>query len=206
MFLGLIMVILGYFVGSIPFSYIFPALKGVDVRKIGSGNVGGTNAIRASGSAIGVLSMLADILKVFLIVVVARIMGLDNFWVYFTGISAVIGHDYPIYLKFVGGKGVASTLGFVFAVAPLMGVFFVGIWLLIIFVTKYASLASMLSFMILILTAVIIKWWDFLFIIALLTLLVVYRHLPNIRRLLSKSEHKMDLVKALKGLFGGDVK
>lgn len=200
------MIVLGYFVGSIPFSYIFPALKGVDIRKIGSGNVGGTNAIRASGSVIGALSILADILKVFLIVIVARIVGLNGFWVYSTGISAVIGHDYPIYLKFVGGKGVASTLGFVFAVAPLMGMEFVGIWLLVVFATKYASLASMLSITILLLTAVVAKWWDFSFVIAFLTLLAVYRHRLNIRRLLTGKEHKMDLVKALKELFGGGVK
>lgn len=206
MFLNLLMVLLGYFVGSIPFSYIFPALKGVDVRKVGSGNVGGTNAIRASGSAIGALSMLADILKVFAIVAVARAVGLDNFWVYSTGILAVIGHDYPIYLKFVGGKGVASTLGFVFAIAPLMGVEFLGIWLLITFATKYVSLSSMVGFVILILTAIVLKWWDFLFVLVLLTLIIIYRHLSNIRRLLSGKENKMDLVKALKELFGGDVK
>ncbi len=206
MFLGLVMVLLGYFVGSVPFSYIFPALKGVDVRKVGSGNVGGTNAIRASGSAIGALSMLADILKVFVIVIVARALGLNGFWVYSVGISAVIGHDYPIYLKFVGGKGVASTLGFVFAIAPLMGVEFLGIWLLITFTTQYVSLSSMIGFVVLILTAVVLKWWDFSFVLAFLTLIIIYRHLSNIRRLLSGKENKMDLVKALKELFSGDVK
>ena len=100
MFWNMLLVVIAYLVGSIPFSYIFPALKGVDVRKVGSGNVGGTNAIRAAGPAIGGLSMLTDASKALIMVLVAYIFGMGEFWVYLVGIAAVVGHDYPVYLTF----------------------------------------------------------------------------------------------------------
>ncbi len=198
------MIIFAYFVGSIPFSYILPAMKGVDVRKVGSGNVGGTNALRAAGSSIGALSMLADASKAFVMVLVARAFGINTTGIYLTGIFAVIGHDYPIYLRFLGGKGVACTLGFVFAVNPWMGIEFVFIWLLIALTTKYVSLASIVGLLMLTLTAIFTKQWDFSISITFLTALSIYRHKANVKRLLSMNENKMDILKSIKELFGGN--
>lgn len=198
------MVIFAYLAGSIPFSYILPAMKGVDVRKVGSGNVGGTNALRAAGPLIGALSMLADASKALIMVMVARAFGINTVGIYLTGIFAVIGHDYPIYLKFVGGKGVACTLGFVFAVEPWMGIEFVFIWFLVALNTKYVSLASIVGLLVLNLTAIFTKQWDFSVSIAFLTTLSIYRHKANVKRLFNANENKMDILKLIKELFGGN--
>ncbi|WP_036222022.1 glycerol-3-phosphate 1-O-acyltransferase PlsY [Mesoaciditoga lauensis] len=199
----IVFVIISYFVGSIPFSFIFPALKGVDVRKIGSGNVGGTNAIRAAGSAIGGLSMLADASKALVMVLIAYAFGMGEIWVYLIGIAAVIGHDYPVYLKFHGGKGVACTLGFIFSVKPWFGIEFVFIWLLITLSTQYVSLASMVSMFILVIETFLFGKWRFGLALLFLTLLSVYRHRSNIKRLIHGKENKMDILKSIKELFGG---
>lgn len=199
----IVFVIISYFVGSIPFSFIFPALKGVDVRKVGSGNVGGTNAIRAAGSAIGGLSMLADASKALVMVLIAYAFGMGEIWVYLIGIAAVIGHDYPVYLKFHGGKGVACTLGFIFSVKPWFGIEFVFIWLLITLSTQYVSLASMVSMFILVIETFLFGEWRLGLALLFLTLLSVYRHRSNIKRLIHGKENKMDILKSIKELFGG---
>ncbi len=196
-------VVISYFVGSIPFSYILPALKGVDVRKVGSGNVGGTNAIRAAGPAIGGLSMLSDASKAFVMVMLAYAFGMNEMWVYFIGIAAVIGHDYPIYLKFHGGKGVACTLGFVLSVKPLFGIEFIFIWLLITLSTQYVSLASMVGMSVLVIESFLFGQWCFGLVLLFLTLLSFYRHRSNIKRLIQRRENKMDILNSIKELFIG---
>ncbi|WP_456399391.1 glycerol-3-phosphate 1-O-acyltransferase PlsY [Mesoaciditoga sp.] len=200
---NVLLVVIAYLVGSVPFSYIFPALKGVDVRKVGSGNVGGTNAIRAAGPAIGGLSMLTDASKALIMVLVAYIFGMGEFWVYLVGIAAVVGHDYPVYLKFHGGKGVACTVGFVFSVNPLMGLEFVFIWMLITANTQYVSLASMVSMTVLVVESFLYKKWLLGSALLMLTLLSVYRHRANIKRLLNGKENRMDIISSIKELFGG---
>ncbi len=203
MFWNMLLVVIAYLVGSIPFSYIFPALKGVDVRKVGSGNVGGTNAIRAAGPAIGGLSMLTDASKALIMVLVAYIFGMGEFWVYLVGIAAVVGHDYPVYLKFHGGKGVACTVGFVFSVNPLMGLEFVFIWMLITANTQYVSLASMVSMTVLVIESFLYKKWLLGGALLVLTLLSIYRHRANIKRLINGKENRMDIISSIKELFGG---
>ncbi len=191
-------VILSYLVGSIPFSYIIPSLRGVDVRKIGSGNVGGTNAIRAAGPVMGIISMTLDVLKSFSMILLARFFGFDLLWIYASGISAVIGHDYPVYMKFKGGKGVASTLGFILAINPFIGLEFVGIWLLFVLTTEYVSLASMVGLAAGAATAFATGMWYFGIVLSLLTILSVYRHHENISRLIKKKENKMSIKNLIK--------
>ena len=137
--------ILGYLLGAIPFSYILPKLKGIDVRKIGSGNVGGTNALRAAGPVIGGLSMLLDVLKAFIpVLVVYRLTG-DIKMASATALGSVFGHDFSVYLKFRGGKGVATTLGTMFVLCWQCAVIFLVVWFLIVTLTQYVSLASIVS-------------------------------------------------------------
>ncbi len=198
MIFEIIWVIISYLVGSIPFSYILPHLKGVDVRKVGSGNVGGTNALRAAGPAIGFLSMFLDIFKSFIVVLIARLLGFDLVWILLSGTLAVVGHDYPIYMKFKGGKGVASTLGFVFAVNPFIALGILGIWLVFTLGTKYVSLASMIGLGFGSILAFILGQEYFGITLVFLFALSVYRHRENIKRLINKKENKMDLINILR--------
>ncbi|MGC8544582.1 glycerol-3-phosphate 1-O-acyltransferase PlsY [Athalassotoga sp.] len=198
MIFEVIWVIVSYFVGSIPFSYILPYIKGVDVRKVGSGNVGGTNALRAGGPAIGFISMFLDIFKSFIVVLIARLLGFDLVWILLAGTFAVIGHDYPIYMKFKGGKGVASTLGFVFAVNPLVALGFLGIWIVFALATKYVSLASMIGLGVASILAFALRQEYLGITLVFLFLLSVYRHHENIKRLINKKENKMDLISILR--------
>ncbi len=198
MIFEIIWVIISYLVGSIPFSYILPHLKGVDVRKVGSGNVGGTNALRAAGPAVGFISMFLDIFKSFIVVLIARLLGFDLVWILLSGTLAVIGHDYPIYMKFKGGKGVASTLGFVFAVNPFIALGILGIWLVFTLGTKYVSLASMIGLGFGSILAFILGQEYFGITLVFLFALSVYRHRENIKRLINKKENKMDLINILR--------
>lgn len=198
MIFQIIWVVLSYFIGSIPFSYILPHIKGVDVRKVGSGNVGGTNALRAAGPAMGFISMFLDIFKSFIVVLIARLLGFDLIIVLLSGTLAVVGHDYSVYMRFKGGKGVASTLGFVFAMNPLIAIGFLGIWLAFTLGIKYVSLASMIGLGFASLLAFIMGQEYFGITLVFLFLLSVYRHHENIKRLIKKKENKMDLIGILK--------
>ncbi|HEU23996.1 MAG: acyl-phosphate glycerol 3-phosphate acyltransferase [Mesoaciditoga sp.] len=191
-------VILSYLVGSIPFSYILPHIKGVDVRRVGSGNVGGTNALRAAGPLIGFTSMFLDIAKSFVMVLLARLMGFDVIFILLSGIVAVIGHDYPVYMKFRGGKGVASTLGFILAINPFVALGFLGIWLILTFTTKYVSLASMIGVGFALVLSFLFGEVYFGFALLFLFILGVYRHHENINRLINGRENKMDLINMLR--------
>ncbi|MCL4408618.1 MAG: glycerol-3-phosphate 1-O-acyltransferase PlsY, partial [Thermotogae bacterium] len=173
-------------------------IKGVDVRKVGSGNVGGTNALRAGGPVIGFVSMFLDIFKSFIVVLIARLLGFDLIWILLAGTFAIIGHDYPIYMKFKGGKGVASTLGFVFAVNPLIALGFLGVWIVFALTTKYVSLASMIGLGVASILAFALRQEYLGITLVFLFLLSVYRHHENIKRLINKKENKMDLISILR--------
>ncbi len=184
---------LGYFIGAIPFSYIFPKLKGVDVRKVGSGNVGGTNALRAVGPLLGGLSMLFDILKAFIpVLVVYKITG-DPKMASATALGCVFGHDFPIYLKFKGGKGVATTLGTMLALCWQCSVVFLAIWFFIVTLTKYVSLASIVSLYIASAFALVFHGETIGIPLIIMATLSLLRHTSNIQRLMKGQERKTDI-------------
>ena len=112
-------VVIGYLLGSIPFAYIAARLKkGVDIRQVGSGNTGALNTMREVGPAIGFAVLFADIAKGSLAVLIAQWLGLSLIWVFVVGFVAVVGHNWPIFLKFKGGKGIATTLGVLLILVP----------------------------------------------------------------------------------------
>lgn len=183
-----------YLCGAIPFSYLLPKLKKVDVTKVGSGNVGGTNALRAAGPVIGFTCMVLDALKTFIpVLVFAQVFNYDKNIVGIAAIAAVLGHDFPIFLKFKGGKGVASTCGVFFALCPVCGFVFLGAWLALTLITKYVSLASITS---LFLASIVALFFDknFAVLFFLLSALSTFRHSDNIQRLLQGTERKTDLI------------
>ena len=115
-----IAIVIGYLLGSIPFAYIASRLKrGVDIRQLGGGNVGALNTFREIGPAAGITVLLADIAKGSAAVLIARWLGLDLIWIFVAGFAAVVGHNWPVFLKFKGGKGAAITLGVLVVLVPI---------------------------------------------------------------------------------------
>lgn len=195
-------IIIGYLCGSIPFSYILPLFRGVDVRKLGSGNVGGTNVLRNMGPVMGALCMILDGAKAFVPVIVAiNLYSADSWIVYLAGFFTVLGHNYPVWLRFKGGKGVACTVGSYFGISPLLGLFFFAVWIPTTLITQYVSIASLLALGVDVLIGFIYNYKLGLYGFLLL-LLAVYRHRENIKRLLKGQENKTDLVK----IFSGKLK
>ncbi len=185
--------ILGYFIGAIPFSYILPKLKGVDVRKVGSGNVGGTNALRAAGPLIGGLCMLLDTLKSFFPVFISLSITGDVKIASATAFGAIIGHSFPVYLKFKGGKGVATTLGAMFAISWQCALIFLSVWFLVVTLTKYVSLASIIGLY----SASVAALFIYSELIGIPFLIFatfsLLRHRSNVQRLIKGEERKTNI-------------
>lgn len=194
----ILFLIISYVCGSLPFSFIVPWLKGVDIRKVGSGNVGGTNVLRALGPKYGAICISLDFLKSFVPVLIARLLFGINSWIpYLCLILAVLGHNYSLFLKFKGGKGVSSTLGGYFALRPLLGIIFLTVWIPVEITTKYVSLASLLGLFI---SAIMGFFIDLKAGITflILFLLSAYKHRSNIKRLIEGTESKTDILGMIK--------
>jgi len=193
--IGFSAVCLSYLAGAIPFGLLFARLfADVDVRTIGSGNIGATNVLRASGKKAAVLTLLADCLKGFLPVFVVHSLFHNDVISALTGAAAVVGHNYPVYLKFKGGKGVATSFGVVLAVTPLIGLACLIIWLAAAFFWRYSSLSSLIAFSCYPIITLSISADSHkplkalsLFIFGMM----YYRHRENIKRLLAGTESKI---------------
>jgi acyl phosphate:glycerol-3-phosphate acyltransferase len=187
--------IIGYLSGSIPFGLLLTRMAGLgDVRKIGSGNIGATNVLRTGNKKIAALTLLCDGLKGYAPVLAASLLG-DGNAVVAAGLGALAGHIFPVWLKFKGGKGVATSLGVVFGWAWPLGLLFSAIWLVVFFASRISS-ASALSAVLATglgaaLTQDTIPIWPFL----LVTVVVWMTHRANISRLLRGQEPKSSFSK-----------
>ena len=185
-----------YFFGSIPFAYILPKIFGLgDIRNLGSGNVGATNVLRAGNKLLAFIVLAFDIIKGF-----APIFILKNYYhnelseiiILFIGSAAILGHIFPIWLKFKGGKGVATYIGFLFAINYIFGIIFIITWLLIAFLKKYSSLASITSLVLLPLFVMLFSYEkQIIYLLILINLIIISKHYSNIYRLIHKSETKI---------------
>lgn len=190
-----VLCILGsYLLGAVPFGLFFSKLfSKVDVREVGSGNIGATNVLRASGKKAAVLTLLADALKGYIPVVLAQYFFQNDIVTAATGAAAILGHNYPVYLGFKGGKGVATGYGVMLAIAPWIGFFALLIWLVAALIWKYSSLAALLSFasypLMTFICASSSKEYKLLSLF--LFGLIYYRHRENIKRLLAGTEPKI---------------
>ena len=137
-----IVIIVSYLVGSVPSGVIIGGIAGVDVRKTGSGNIGATNVARVLGKGIGAVTLLADAAKGFLPVLVALRLGFDYVGAAGVAIAAFLGHLYPIYLRFRGGKGVATALGALLVLAPLATLILVVVFGCVVLISRIVSLGS----------------------------------------------------------------
>jgi glycerol-3-phosphate acyltransferase PlsY len=184
-----------YLIGSIPFGLLFSRLfSDVDIRTVGSGNIGATNVLRAAGKKAAILTLLADALKGLVPVLLVNYFFNDDTATVLSGVAAVLGHDFPVYLKFKGGKGVATSYGVVLAVAPLTGLICLVIWVLAASIWRYSSLSALISFaayvgMTFVSTSPLSRPYGAiaLFIFGM----IYYRHRENIKRLLAGTEPKI---------------
>lgn len=186
----LLTAVLAYLAGSIPFGLLLARIAGLgDIRSIGSGNVGATNVLRTGRKGVAAATMLFDIAKGAVPVLIAHRFSLELAIV--AGLTAVIGHNFPLWLKFRGGKGVATSFGALVAVSWPLGLACLGVWLAVAVVTRYSSLAAILAFA----SSPFIAWWlsgeQIAVLAALLAILGIARHHENIRRLSSGRESKI---------------
>ncbi|HZH58278.1 MAG TPA: glycerol-3-phosphate 1-O-acyltransferase PlsY [Metabacillus sp.] len=187
-----IIFILAYLLGSIPSGLIVGKLGyGIDIREHGSGNLGGTNTFRTLGIKAGLLVTSADILKGTLAAALPLLFGLENLSPLLVGIFAVIGHTYPIFAKFKGGKAVATSGGVLLLYVPIMFLTMLAFFFIVLYLTKYVSLSSMLAGVYGIIYSLFTKDIPLIIVITLLTGFVVYRHRANIKRIIEKTEPKV---------------
>lgn len=194
--------VLAYLLGAIPFGFLVARARGVDIRTVGSGNIGATNVFRALGKAWGLLVFVCDVLKGFIPTTVFPWLA-GTLWNYEGGAllplvcagAAICGHNWPVYLRFKGGKGVATSVGAMIGLAPQAAAVGLLSWALIFLATRYVSVASIGAAMI-----VAVAVWFFcaagsILLPAVLTVfcgLVVWRHKRNIQRLLNGTENRVE--------------
>jgi glycerol-3-phosphate acyltransferase PlsY len=139
--------VLGYLLGSIPFAYLIARLvRGVDIRKLGGGNVGAVNTIREIGLLPGLGVFVADIAKGALAVLIAQWLGINLYWVFAAGFLAVLGHNWPVWLKFRGGQGLATTMGVLVVFSPIPFAICFGVLLLALLLTSNVRLSAVAGF------------------------------------------------------------
>lgn len=191
-FLRILILILFYIYGSIPFGFIFvKKTKGVDIRKIGSGNIGATNVLRVAGLSIALLSGLFDLSKGLLPILVGRfIFHFDPIFLFLSGFAGVLGHDFSIFLGFKGGKGIASTLGMIIGLNPLVAIIEIFIFITTLLIKRIVSISSIISLIALPFVFIIFKNFEFSFLSILLSILGIFRHKDNIERIFYGIESK----------------
>ena len=206
----LLSVLIGYALGLIQTGYIYGKLNHIDIRTQGSGNAGTTNALRTLGWKAGVITFIGDLLKSVAAIVLVRIIFAENpikdLLAIYAGLGAVLGHNFPFYLKFKGGKGIASTVGMILALDPLLFAVVAVVFVIVFILTKYVSLGSIIIMIVFVIEVVI--WgenggihlnrnglYEFYAIAAILAVLAIIRHKKNIKRLLSGTENKIYLSK-----------
>jgi len=192
--MGYLIAILGaYLLGSVPFSHIFPRIKGRDVRKGGTGNVGATNALVVAGPVMGVLAFIGDIAKGYLAVTFAAYYFTDPWLPVAAGIAAVLGHVFSVFLKFKGGKGLATSWGGLLGFDPVFALIVMLTWILLILATRYFILSSLINAVLVpVLLVVLGKRFEVVVYGAAILVMMLYTHRQDIKRIISGNEMKTD--------------
>ena len=184
----LIVTVISYFLGSIPFGLILTKLfLQKDIREIGSGNIGATNVLRSGNKLMGYLTLVLDILKAIIPVIYIKFNHPEL--IYISSLSVFLGHVFPLWLKFKGGKGVATYVGILFSINLIYGFIFCISWLLTFFLSKYSSLSSLIASLIVPVYLFFVNEEQIIFYI-ILFVLIFYTHRENIKRLKNKEESK----------------
>ena len=185
---NLIIAIGSYLLGSIPFGFILTKvfLK-KDIRDIGSGNIGATNALRTGNKSLGYATLILDISKAILPVLYVKFNYPD--YIFIASLCAFLGHVFPIWLKFKGGKGVATYVGILFSINLILGLIFITSWVVTFVISKYSSLSSLVASLLVPIYLIIFQNYDSIFFI-IMFVLIFYTHRENVKRLKNKEESK----------------
>jgi len=185
----LVIGIASYLMGSIPFGLILTKLfLNKDIREIGSGNIGATNALRTGNKLIGYSTLIFDIAKAIIPVIYVKFNYPDL--IYIASLCAFLGHVFPIWLKFKGGKGVATYVGILFSINIILGLVFVASWVFIFLLSKYSSLSSIIASLLVPIYILITGQINDAIFFAIMFILIFFTHRENIKRLKNKEESK----------------
>ena len=179
-----------YILGSLPFGLMLTKIfLKKDIRKIGSGNIGATNVLRTGKKGLGIATLILDGLKSYISVLITF-----NFfpeYVYLSALLCFLGHIFPIWLKFKGGKGIAVYLGILFAFSFYLGLIFIICWLIVLYFSKYSSLSSLISALIILLYSINLNNFNMSLLFFIIFIIVIYTHRENISRIRNKTENKI---------------
>ena len=196
--LSFLFIIIFYLMGSIPFALLIPKIFGHgDIRNIGSGNVGATNVLRTGNKFLAFLVLCLDVLKGLFPFIILNLYSenISLLQTIFLCHFSILGHIFPIWLKFKGGKGVATYIGFLFGINIVLGLFFLIIWLAVALITKYSSLSSLISSTIAPIYFIVTADNHIAIFLIYLFAIIVVKHRENIKRLLNRTENKIKLSK-----------
>ena len=184
----LIVALSSYLLGSIPFGFILTKIfLKKDIRDIGSGNIGATNALRTGNRSLGYTTLVLDIAKAILPVLYVKYNYSD--YIFIASLCTFLGHVFPIWLKFKGGKGVATYIGILFSINLIFGLIFIGSWVIIFLITRYSSLSSLVASAVVPIYLTIFENHNSIFFI-IMFVLIFYTHRENVKRLKNKEETK----------------
>lgn len=196
----LVVILLAYLMGSIPTGYLVARVRGVDIRSVGSGNIGATNVFRVLGRSAGVFVLVTDAVKGVAAckiapVIAVRLAGAASGWESWlpvlAGVTAILGHNYTCWLRFKGGKGIATTAGVMLALVPLAFVMVLSVWLVVFGISRYVSLASVVAAAAL----PVVTWFagapaPLVGITVVIGALAIHKHKANLQRLRDGTEHR----------------
>lgn len=186
-------IIIAYLLGSLNMAIIIAKVMNLpDPRSEGSGNPGATNMLRNAGKKEAAMVLVGDCVKGLIAVLIARIFGVQGFMLGIVALAAVVGHVFPLYFRFKGGKGVATTMGAFLALSLWLGVISIAVWVIVAFIWKYASLASLSAVGAGLIVSLFIGHFAFFLPVLLIAALVAWKHLDNINRLKDGTETKME--------------
>ena len=185
----LIIGIISYLMGSIPFGFILTKIfLKKDIREVGSGNIGATNTLRAGNKLIGYLTLTLDIIKAIIPVIYTKIYFPD--FLYLASLCAFLGHVFPVWLKFKGGKGVATYVGILFSINIYFGIIFTIVWIITFVISKFSSLSSLIASVSIPIYLLILTQFDQLIFFTIMFVLIFFTHRENIKRLKNREETK----------------
>ncbi|MDC0974695.1 glycerol-3-phosphate 1-O-acyltransferase PlsY [Candidatus Pelagibacter sp.] len=185
----ILVIVVAYFLGSIPFGFVLTKIfLKKDIRDIGSGNIGATNALRTGNKAVGFSTLILDVIKAVIPIIFIKY----NFpeYIYIAALSVFLGHVFPIWLKFKGGKGVATYLGILFSMNIFFGIVFITSWLIVFFISKFSSLSSLIATLSIPIFIFLFNNQGNIIFFLIMFVLIFYTHRENIKRLKNKEETK----------------